>query len=436
MSSVLLMVPEVPGPCQCPQGSVLLKEKISKEEFDQLFERRKKEYEKHKNRSTSVLSQVLLAPANSPLQFPIQGVSVLPLKSRLIPGLAVYAEEKRDYKVSLKGSKGVFSVNSLITDVTVSGDTTDHLSVQSNSLSALNKALSSVSYKSTVYEIHTGDLVSFSFENYKAVFPIEIRQPQMPVMFDMGTDINSQVTITVKTFLRYNQLNILLSSIRKFYPTMTVVIADDSLEPEKIQGDHIQHYIMPPSQGWFAGRNLAISQVTTKYFLWVDDDFLFTEETQIEKMLEIMEAVPRLDVVGGSVGSNRFPFTLHFEAGDEDEGGCLDARLNTKQQTLPGFPQCSLVNGVVNFFLARTDSAQRARFDPILKRVAHPEFFMDGLGSLMVASCGGPRIAHQSPSETDRRYAHFRHPNYTEDMMLKYKLYYYKHNLKCIRRWR
>lgn len=50
-------------------------------------------------------------------------------------------------------------------------------------------------------------------------------------------------------------------------------------------------------QGWFAGRNLAVSQVTTKYFLWVDDDFQFTENTKIEKLVEVMEAVPELDVV-------------------------------------------------------------------------------------------------------------------------------------------
>lgn len=42
---------------------------------------------------------------------------------------------------------------------------------------------------------------------------------------------------------------------------------------------------------------MAVSQVTTKYFLWVDDDFVFTEETKIEKLVEVMEAVPELDVV-------------------------------------------------------------------------------------------------------------------------------------------
>lgn len=49
-------------------------------------------------------------------------------------------------------------------------------------------------------------------------------------------------------------------------------------------------------QGWFAGRNLAISQVTTKYVLWVDDDFLFNKKTKIEMLVDVLEKT-ELDVV-------------------------------------------------------------------------------------------------------------------------------------------
>lgn len=52
-----------------------------------------------------------------------------------------------------------------------------------------------------------------------------------------------------------------------------------------------------PSQGWFAGRNLAVSQVTTKYVLWVDDDFIFTARTQLERLVDVLERTP-LDLVG------------------------------------------------------------------------------------------------------------------------------------------
>ena len=54
-----------------------------------------------------------------------------------------------------------------------------------------------------------------------------------------------------------------------------------------------------PLQGWFAGRNLAISQVTTKYVLWVDDDFIFSANTKLEKMVDILENTT-LDLVRAS----------------------------------------------------------------------------------------------------------------------------------------
>lgn len=50
------------------------------------------------------------------------------------------------------------------------------------------------------------------------------------------------------------------------------------------------------TQGWFAGRNLAVSQVTTKYVLWVDDDFIFSADTKLEKMVDILEKTT-LDLV-------------------------------------------------------------------------------------------------------------------------------------------
>lgn len=39
-----------------------------------------------------------------------------------------------------------------------------------------------------------------------------------------------------------------------------------------------------------------MSQVTTKYVLWVDDDFIFTKNTKLEKMVDILEKTP-LDLV-------------------------------------------------------------------------------------------------------------------------------------------
>uniref|UniRef100_A0A3P9CTJ4 Glycosyltransferase 2-like domain-containing protein n=1 Tax=Maylandia zebra TaxID=106582 RepID=A0A3P9CTJ4_9CICH len=321
--------------------------------------------------------QLLFALPNSPLQYPIQGYTVQPLSSSVIPGF---------------GEK--------------------ELIIKSRSLELLNDVLVKVSYTSTVYHINTGDLGLHS-----------------QIFFLVYN--NSQVTIATKTFLRYEQLKVLLDSIRKFYSTIKVIVADDNFEPEHITGENIQHYIMPPAQGWFAGRNLAVSQVTTKYFLWVDDDFLFTEKTKIEKLVEVMEAVPELDVVGGSVKENQFYFSLIYEEGEETEGGCLYRKSNKKLHSVPGYPQCFLASGVVNFFLARTDAVQRVGFDPKLQRIAHSEFFMDGLGYLLVATCGDVSIDHQHVARS-ARYRKFRNPR-KDDSEFKLQLHFFKNHLKCIK---
>lgn len=132
--------------------------------------------------------------------------------------------------------------------------------------------------------------------------------------------MSALVTIATKTFLRYDKLQDLIDSVRRYYPTITIVIADDSENPKTISGPYIEHYIMPfgkvrksflhtfllfsclvlklhrVSQGWFAGRNLAVSQVTTKYVLWVDDDFIFTANTKLEKLVDVLERTT-LDLV-------------------------------------------------------------------------------------------------------------------------------------------
>lgn len=160
---------------------------------------------------------------------------------------------------------------------------------------------------------------------------------------------------------------------------------------------------------------------------------------------------------------NQFYFALIYEEGEEIEGGCLYRKSGGKFQTLPGYPQCSMTNGVVNFFLARTDAVQRVGFDPKLQRTAHsgksrphqslsskwqlkfftlwrkclflsPEFFMDGLGTLLVATCSDVSIDHQLTTSENKSplYNKFRYPG-QGDVEFKLKLHFYKNHLKCIK---
>ncbi|XP_043929412.1 beta-1,4 N-acetylgalactosaminyltransferase 2-like [Protopterus annectens] len=343
--------------------------------------------------------------------------------------------------VKLSVNLGVLNILSEVPQDVVYGQGEKQMTISTSTLKMLNFILRTVTYTSKVYTINSVDLVKFQFELHTAIFPIKIQQPEMLKLFDHGKEysINSLVTITTKTFLRYHKLKTLIRSIRKFYPNMTIIVADDNDNPEKIEDPHLEQYFMPFAKGWFAGRNLAVSQVTTKYFLWVDDDFLFTEKTKIEKLVKVLEETP-LDLVGGAVGGNSFKFKLLFEKGNEEEGDCLHWRSGSFH-TLEGFPNCVIASGVVNFFLARTEQVRRVGFDPKLSRVAHIEFFVDGIGVLNVGSCTDVSVDHQprdKPSDNilaamENKYAGFRR-NTNEQQKFKLREHFFKNRLKCFSR--
>ncbi|XP_073720782.1 beta-1,4 N-acetylgalactosaminyltransferase 2-like isoform X3 [Misgurnus anguillicaudatus] len=418
---------DIPSSCTC-RNNQSASQFVSKDELEDLQRRRAEEYRQHQIRTGRENDVLVLAPPNTPLQYPIRGFRVTPMTKTLIPGLSVQTQNRELYKVSLRVQKGLLSVMDVKEDTIVFGQNEGNLTISSSSLEHLNELLSRVTYTSTIFHIKTEDLAYFSFENHEVIFPIEIRRQSVPYLYDPGKDINSQVTVLVKAFLRYKELNALIQSIRVNYPKIKIIVADDSLDPEMVVGENIEHYIMPPAQGWFAGRNLALSQVTTKYFLWVDDDFVFLNETRIERFVEIMEAVPELDVVGGQVGNNKFAFKLNYKEGNS-EGGCI-SRVRGFYAPLPGFKGCFFVDGVVNYFMGRTDAVRKVGFDPFLKKVGHSEFFIDGLGELLVVTCQGLKIGHQKKTYTPD-YGKYRHPP-KADSENKLTHHYFKNHLKCI----
>ncbi|XP_024592695.1 beta-1,4 N-acetylgalactosaminyltransferase 1 isoform X2 [Neophocaena asiaeorientalis asiaeorientalis] len=402
--------------------------------------------------SQSAADQLLIAPANSPLQYPLQGVEVQPLRSILVPGLSLQATSGQEvYQVNLTASLGTWDVAGEVTGVTLTGEGQPDLTLASPGLDQLNRQLQLVTYSSRSYQANTADIVRFSTEGHKVAFTIRIRHPPSPQLYPPGSlplgaqyNISALVTIATKTFLRYNRLRALIASIRRFYPTVTVVIADDSDKPESIRGPHIEHYLMPFGKGWFAGRNLAVSQVTTKYVLWVDDDFVFTARTRLERLVDVLERTP-LDLVGGAVReisgfATTYRQLLSVEPGAPGRGNCLRQKRGFHHE-LVGFPGCVVTDGVVNFFLARTDKVREVGFDPRLSRVAHLEFFLDGLGSLRVGSCSDVVVDHASKlklpwTSRDARaetYARYRYPgSLDESQVAKHRLLFFKHRLQCM----
>ncbi|XP_011380940.2 beta-1,4 N-acetylgalactosaminyltransferase 2 [Pteropus vampyrus] len=398
--------------------------------------RRQAEFEHFQRREGLPRPPPLLAPPNLPFGYPVHGVEVMPLHTILIPGLRFDGPDASIYKVILTASLGTLNTLVDIPDSVVWGRGQKQLTISTSDQKLLNFILQHMTYTSTVYHHHRVDMVSLEFKSSVAKFPVTIRHPVIPKLYDPGSEkkLKDLVTIATKTFLRPHKLMTMLRSIREYYPDLTVIVADDSKEPLKINDDYVEYYLMPFGKGWFAGRNLAISQVTTKYVLWVDDDFLFNKKTKIETLVEVLEKT-ELDVVGGSVLGNLFQFKLLLE--QSEDGDCLHRRSGSFRP-LDGFPNCVVTSGVVNFFLAHTERLRTVGFDPRLQRVAHSEFFIDGLGSLLVGSCPDVIIGHQNHSlladlklaALEKNYSKYR-ANTHAQVQFKLALHYFKNHLQC-----
>ncbi|XP_061448091.1 beta-1,4 N-acetylgalactosaminyltransferase 2 [Rhineura floridana] len=426
--------------CECVRANKLtvyqLDNYIDKDKLASVTERREKEFRDYLRRYPLETKDIVIAQPNTPLSYPIQGAEVMPLHTVVIPGLGFHGTSTENLQVILQTSFGALNTLVDVAEDVVHGRGEKKLIISTSHVELLNYILEHITYTSTEYLLDVVDMVKFTIGTHHVRFPVTIRQPGLPKLFDPGSgnDVNNLVTITTKTFLRYHKLRILIKSIRQYYPYMKVIVADDSEHPEMIQEANVEQYIMPFAKGWFAGRNLAISQVTTKYYLWVDDDFLFTANTKIEKLVDVLEN-SNLDVVGGSVGGNDYKFKLIYEEGADS--GCLHLRYGFYHR-LEGFPNCVVASGVVNFFLAHTEKSRRVGFDPKLQRVAHSEYFMDGLGSLRVGSCNHVVVGHQPRNtETDsekvaveKTYGRFR-ANTQEQIRFKLALHYFKNRMKC-----
>lgn len=193
-------------------------------------------------------------------------------------------------------------------------------------------------------------------------------------------NVQRDVTISVKTFQRPEALRRLIASIRRFYPTITVVVVDDSAEPLEPVPDGITSYWHLPfdSLGVSAGRNFGIRKVETEYTLICDDDMVFGQRTDLAKMLRAL-VTTRFDLVScmwmdhepwRSIrrGYRRYEGTLDIE------DGALVHRLGATRGTVDGLPVFDIVH---QFFVASTETLRDNPWEERLKVAGeHVDFFL------------------------------------------------------------
>jgi glycosyltransferase involved in cell wall biosynthesis len=184
-----------------------------------------------------------------------------------------------------------------------------------------------------------------------------------------------QLTALVKTFERPRILRRLVASIKRLYPTLAVVVVDDSRKPTYLAG--VETIAMPYDSGIGAGRNEGLRHVTTPYVLVLDDDFVFYRHTRIGAALALMERHTEIDIMGGQLID--LPF-FHKRPLPFGEIFSTDAvPLAPLESAIGGL---RVVDKVPTFFVARRDRLAQVSWDPQLKRIDHADFFTRALGVL------------------------------------------------------
>lgn len=203
------------------------------------------------------------------------------------------------------------------------------------------------------------------------------------------------LTILVKSFMRYDCLLNLIKSIRQFYPEIKIIIVDDSGEDKKFDiDDNIKTYNIEFDSGLSKGRNFGVSKIETEFFLLLDDDFEFTENTDLVEWMDIM-IESDLDILGADVimDGKKMEYFADLEL--------INGVLHYRPEKNIIKNNCKLCDMVLNFFIAKTDMIRKHKWDDDLKLAEHTAYFFEHRGKIKVGHTDKISILHQKINEGD-----------------------------------
>ncbi|XP_066302319.1 beta-1,4 N-acetylgalactosaminyltransferase 1-like [Branchiostoma lanceolatum] len=374
----------------------------------------------------------------SPISYPAHGLYVRPLRAVRLQGLQIeWFDSKRhssgaELQAKLHTRRGIFKLLADVKTVKVEGVETADLVIRTSIPALLNLQLQQVVYQNTEFDGNTFDIVEFYFDEFNATIPIHIQHRQVTWLFEQGQGrVQDRVTVVVKAFLRYDHVRQLVHSFSRFYPGTRIIVADDSPKEryQDIKEEYTDHYRMPDYAGFFAGRNLGLSQVTTEYFLYMDDDHYLRPSTKLETLVAL------LDNTDFHVASGAYEDLEEFASAIRVVGNRTHAcfeKLRKHYHEIDGFPDCYAADHTENFFLASTAEVKAVGFDPhpAQARVGHQEFFTAALGRLRIAVCRFVIVGHNKSAEPDPLYEKYRRTDRKyRDMRTTHNLY--RDNLTC-----
>ena len=114
------------------------------------------------------------------------------------------------------------------------------------------------------------------------------------------------VALVVTTFIRPEQLKTCITSIRKYYPRIKILVADNGRPDDSIsvflENQNAEHLLLPFNSGLAMTRNRGLDRLEAyPYVVMLEDDMEFTGDSKLEKFKAVIEPNPEIGIVAGGL---------------------------------------------------------------------------------------------------------------------------------------
>jgi hypothetical protein len=215
------------------------------------------------------------------------------------------------------------------------------------------------------------------------------------------------VTILTKTMGtpdRWPAIQRLATSVKRYFPQTTILIASDSGQPidktaflnftsfDNISGYDLSKtifiYDLPEDSGLSTSRNYMLEKTTTPFFFLLDDDFEFEEDSHLDILLELIYTYQHIDIIAGKIPedvqiSNDFSgiflrYNQTLELVHNASEGRKDHILFPRpaEVKMNDGSRCRQVDFVPNVFMGRTEAVRSISWDDDFKLGEHEDFFL------------------------------------------------------------
>lgn len=238
------------------------------------------------------------------------------------------------------------------------------------------------------------------------------------------------ITAIVPTFLRDECLKKLISSFRKYYPTMPLIIGYQGKQINPIEIDeNIKILELPEDCGLSYARNALVEEVKTPMTWLLDDDFVITPSANVYQLAEVFGADKNIGIVAGRFYQNNkvFPYEKLFEfSGDILFMSYWEALHKANLIHLIPFnrTEYGYADIVHNFFVAKTKILKKYTWDNRHKvHSEHIDFFLNLKINSNVKVAFIPKIMVVHDKQVNQVYNKYRNRQY-------YNLIYEKYGIK------